>query len=512
MLCAIENSMPAGRQGVLRGLLVGLIIGLGGCVAGPNFQRPEAPATATYTAGLLPAHTAATPVHGGAAQHFVSAGKLSADWYRLFGSASLDHLIGQALQNSPTLAAAQARLRQAQYQLAATEGSRYPQVDANAGISRNRGNGAAMGIANPAFSNVFNLYSARVGVSYDLDLAGARKRRIEASQAALDYQHYTLAGSYLTLVDNLVAEAVTAATLQDQLTATRKIIAAERHQLELVRAQEKAGVVSQADVLRAESQLAETRAQIPGLEQQLNVAQHQLALLIGQPPARFHAPQFSLADFKLPRRLPVSLPSALVRQRPDILAAEAVLHQASAQVGVATANLYPQLSLTASYGTQADVPSALLNGPAAVWSLGGQLLAPVFHGQTLRAERDAAVQAYQQALADYRHTVLGAFTQVADVLTAIQHDADGVQAEYRALTAARDSRRLTEAQFQQGSASYLDVLVTEQQYQRAVIAYTQAIGRRYADTALLYQALGGGWWHAAGVANGAPATPVQHRS
>ncbi len=468
---------------------------LGACVVGPDFKAPPRPSAGAYAAPNA-APTSATPVPGGAAQRFSTGNRIAADWYQVFGSVQLNAIIAAALKDNPSLEAAQARLRQARSQLQLADSSRYPSATAGLGVSRDHLNAAQLGLNSPLFVNTFALYTAQASVSYDLDLFGANRRGIEAQRANLDAQRFQLRGTYLTLVSNLVVTALNAADLQDRITATNKIIADEQDQLTLVEGLEQAGSVSHADTLRAQTQLETVKATLPALRQQLTLQQTQLAILSGIDPGRFHALPLTLVDFKLPEDLPFSLPSELVRQRPDILAAESALHVASAQVGVATANLYPQLTLSAYYGVQGNELSSLFNPPARIWSFGGSLLAPLFRGGALHAERDSAVEAYNESFAEYRQTVLEAFGQVSNVLSAIDNDADGLQAQYATLDSARASRELVQGQYRQGAATYLDVLVAEQQSDQAELSYLSALGQRFVDTASLYQALGGGWWNA----------------
>jgi NodT family efflux transporter outer membrane factor (OMF) lipoprotein len=468
---------------------------LSACVLGPNFKAPPQPSASAYPSPNAAA-TSATPVPGGAAQRFSTGNRIAADWYRVFGSGRLNAIIAAALKDNPSLEAAQARLRQARSQLQIANSTRYPSANAGLGISREHFNAAQLGFNSPLFINTFALYTAQASVSYDLDLFGANRRGVEAQQADVDAERFQLCGTYLTLVSNLVVTALNAADLQDRITATNKIISAEQDQLTLVEGLEQAGSVSHADTLRAQTQLETDKATLPALRQQLAVQQTQLAILSGIDPGEFHAPPLTLVDFKLPENLPFSLPSELVRQRPDILAAESALHVASAEVGVATANLYPQLTLSAFYGVQGNELNTLFNPPARVWSFGGSLLAPLFHGGALHAARASAVAAYNESYAQYRQTVLEAFGQVSNVLSAIDNDADGLQAQYAALDSARASRALVEGQYRQGAATYLDVLVAEQQSDQAELSYVGALGQRFVDTASLYQALGGGWWNA----------------
>jgi len=486
------------RLSDLRVFVLAAIAGavLAGCAVGPDFHTPEAPAATAYTASAMPPETAASPGPGGTAQRLVPEQEIPAQWWTLFHSTALDQLVRQALADNPTLTAAQATLRQSQESLRALVGSAlFPSVDANASISRQKISGAAFGQPESQFSP-FTLYNASVSVSYALDLFGGARRELEALQSQVDFQRFQLEGAYLTLTSNVVTTAVKEASLRAQIRATLEIVAALEKQLDLVERQFQLGGVARSDVLTQRVQLAQTRATLPPLEKELALTRHQLAVLAGRLPGEAAAlPEFDLDGLELPQQLPVSLPSSLVRQRPDVRASESLLHAASAQVGVATANLYPRLTLSGSYGSEAVKPGSLFSGGTEVWSLGAGLLQPLFHGGELSAKRRAAVAAYDQAAAQYRATVLLAFQNVADVLRALEADARALQAQADAEAAAHDTLDLTQKQFQLGAVSYLLLLNAERQYQQSRISLVQAQAVRFADTAALFQALGGGWWN-----------------
>jgi len=479
----------------MRSLAVLVAVLLAGCAAGPDFRRPGPPAVASYTTGAIPAETAAAPVAGGAAQRFATGEKIPAQWWALFRSEPLDRLIRQALADSPTLAAAQATLRIAEENRRAQFGALLPAVDAGASATRQKISGASFGQQGIGLSP-FTLYNASVSVSYALDLFGGTRRELEALQAEVDYQRFQLEGAWLALTANLVTTAVQEGALRAQIGATREIVAAEEQQLDLVERQFRLGGASRPDVLAQQAQLAQTRATLPPLEKQLAQARHRLAVLAGRFPGEAGGvPEFDLDRLELPRELPVSLPSSLVRQRPDIRAAEELLHAASARIGVATANLYPQLTLTGSVGTEATRFRDLFGTGTSVWSLGAGLLQPLFRGGELTARRRAAIAAYDQAGALYRETVLEAFLNVADVLRALDMDAQTLKAQADAEAAARAALDLAREQFRLGAASYLTLLNAERQHQQARIGLVQAQAVRFADSAALFQALGGGWWN-----------------
>jgi NodT family efflux transporter outer membrane factor (OMF) lipoprotein len=472
-----------------------------GCAVGPNFKAPEAPDTQTYTARALPSKTVATSVVGGTAQHFKMGEKIPDQWWMLFHSETLDRLIRLALADNPTTVAAQAALRQAQEILRAQYGAIwFPGIDADLSASRQRSSSAVFGQASGGASS-FELYNASVRISYLLDIFGGARRELESLQAQVDYQHYQLLGTYLTLTANIVTSAVQEASLRAQLQATKEILADQQQAYELVQRQFQLGGISRSDVLVQQTQLAQTRATLPPLEKALSQTRHLLAVLVGKFPNDAGVlPEFDIHQMTLPGELPVSLPSSLVRQRPDIQAAEALLHAASAQVGVATANLYPRITLSGSYGSETNKIGDLFNSDSMIWNFGAGLLQPLFHGGELSAKRRAAVAAYDQALALYRQTVLQAFLNVADVLRALESDARTLKARFEAETAAKDTLELTKKQFQFGAVSYLSLLIAQRQYQQVRIGLIQAQAARFADTAALFEAVGTGEWHAASAA------------
>lgn len=467
---------------------------LGGCAVGPDFREPDAPAVAAYTPALLPGETAAAP--GGIAQRFAPGKDIPDQWWTVFRSDALDRLVRRALERSPTASAAQAALVQARENVRAEIGATSPHVDANVSASRQRFSPAAIGQPN-APSTVFNLYNASVSVSYVFDIAGGRAREIEALQAQADYQAFQTEAAYLALTANVVTTAIREASLRAQLQATRDILAAQQTELNVIERQYQLGGATRVDVLAQRTQLAQTRATLPPIEKELAQTRHLLAILAGDFPAQSDAPVFTLETIALPEELPVSVPSLLARQRPDIRAAEALWHQASAGIGVATANLYPRITLSASYGSEANRAGDLFDPARGIWNVGASLLQPLFHNGELTARRRAALAAYDQAAAQYRDTVLRAFQNVADTLAALEADARTLAAQSEAAALARDTLDLTQKQFRLGAANYLSLLNADRQYQQARIGMIQAQAQRYADTAALFQALGGGWWNRA---------------
>jgi len=439
--------------------------------------------------------TATAPGIGGAAQRFLSGGEIPARWWELFRSEALDRWIRVALADSPTLGAAEATLRRAQEIRRARSGELLPSVDGNVSASRQQFSGGSFGEPNLQI-NPFTLYNASVNVSYTLDLFGRTRRDLEALQAQVDYQGFQLEGAYLTLASNIVTAALQEASLRGQLQATRGILATQEEQLGLIEKQFELGGIARTDVLAQRASLAQSRATLPPLEKRLSQTRHLLAILAGRFPGdAADLPEFHLEDFRLPEELPVSLPSSLVRQRPDIRSAEELLHAASARVGVATADLYPQITLSARYGTEAVQVGDLFRPGTAVWGIGAGLLQPIFHGGALEATRRAEVAGFDQAAAQYRGTVLAAFRDVADVLRALEYDAMTVKAQGEAEAAARDTLDIAKKQVRYGATNYLSLLDAQRQYNLARILLVQAQAGRFADTAALFQALGGGWWN-----------------
>jgi NodT family efflux transporter outer membrane factor (OMF) lipoprotein len=467
---------------------------LAGCMVGPNFRSPDAPTTGRYTESPMPESTVSSPSKGGELQRFVPGGDIPAQWWTLFQSEALDSLVRDSLANSPTLAAALATLRQARENYIAERGALlFPQVDGSLGATREKISAATLGQPGSG-AQIFNLYNASVNVSYALDIFGGNRRELEGLQAFVDYQGFQLEGARLALTANVVTTAIREAQLRAQIKATEDILAAEQKQVQLIQKQFQLGAVARLTLTTQLSQVDQTRALLPPLERELAKTRHQLALLSGRVPSEAMLPVFELDAMTLPQELPVSVPSSLARQRPDIQAAEALLHQASAQIGVATANEYPKINLTGSLGEASLALHSLFAGPA-VWSIGAGLLQPLFHGGELEAQRRAAVAGYDQAEAQYRQTVLLAFQNVADALRSLEADARALEAQSSATEYARQTLDLTQRQYQLGGTGILALLIAQQQYQQQRLTLVAVQAARYADTAALFQALGGGWWN-----------------
>lgn len=469
-----------------------LAASLTSCAVGPNFHEPAAPDIPRYTEHALPKKTVSTATKGGEAQQFNIGADIPGQWWSLFHSPALDALICIGMQNSPNIMAAQAALREAKQNYLAGVGQLFPSVDAATNVQRQKFSGQTFGNSG---SSIFTLYNAQVNVSYTLDVFGGIRRQIEALAAQVDYQQFQLQAAYLTLTANIVTAAITEASLREQISATHQLVNSEQSQLDILRKQFELGAVSLVDVLTQQTQVAQTAATLPGLENSLAQTRHLLAALVGSFPSAINIPEFNLDQLKLPSQIPVSLPSNLIRQRPDIRAQEALVHQASAQIGVATANMLPQFTITGYYGFTSGELGSLFNSESNIWSIAGGIAQPVFQGGTLIAQRRSAIAAYDQSVALYRNTVVTAVENVADSLRAVQLDAVALNAQRMAEKAAYDALNISRQQYKLGGLNYLNILVAEQQYQTSHIARIQAQAARYTDTAALFQSLGGGWWN-----------------
>jgi NodT family efflux transporter outer membrane factor (OMF) lipoprotein len=474
---------------------------MAGCAVGPDFQKPAAPKVAGYTPKPLPAQTATVEVHGGEAQRFLQDKDIPGQWWALFQSKPLSDLIEQALKNNPDLESAQAALRVAWENVYAQQGSFYPSIDAGYSATRQKTAGS-LSSATASNAYIYNLHTAQVTVGYTPDVFGGTRRQVESLKAQADLQRFQLEATYLTLSSNVVAAAIQEAGLRGQIEATRRIIDIETHSLELLQRQYSLGQVAKADVVAQEAALSQAQATLPPLEKQLAQQRDLLSRLAGRFPSDALTGKFEISSLELPQELPVSLPSKLVEQRPDVRSAEEQLHSASAQIGMAVANRLPNITLSADIGSSATSISQLFTPGTGFWGLAANFTQPVFQGGTLLHRQRAAEAAFDQAAAQYRSTVLTAFQNVADVLHAVQSDAEAVKAAVAAEQAAAQSLAIARRQLDLGDISYLALLNAEQTYQQASITLVQALSNRYADTAALFQALGGGWWNRSHVPTG----------
>jgi len=470
---------------------------IAGCAVGPNFKRPAVPAGADYTARPLPDTVATTNLAGGDVQRFVNGGEIAGDWWTLFHSRPLNELIELSLTNNPDLKAAQAALSVARENVLAQRGVFLPSVSASFAASRSKASESLAPVPNyPVTPEEFHysLFTPQVSVSYSPDVFGANRRSRESLQAQEQGARFQMIATYTTLTANVVVTAIQEAAMQKQIDATRQLVDLNSNMVEILKYQYTKGYAGRLDVVAQESQLAQVIATLPPLLKQEAVLRDQLAVLAGRFPNQSAANTFELASLQLPADLPVSLPSRLVAQRPDVLQAEANLHAASAEIGIAIANRLPNITLTANAGSSALAIDKVFTSGQGFWGLGAAATAPIFEGGTLLHQERAAKAAYVAAAEQYRSTVLGAFQNVADTLAALQQDADGLKAAANADDDAKITLDLSRRQWKDGYISFLALLSAEQAYRQAEINLVQAQANRYADTAALFQALGGGWW------------------
>jgi NodT family efflux transporter outer membrane factor (OMF) lipoprotein len=465
------------------------------CAVGPDYATPPAPTAEGYLSTPLPAATAAAPVPTGDAQRFLAGQDLEAAWWKRFGSPALDTLVMRALAANPNIDAARAALRQANELVSAQRGFYFPSLTAGLSASRNLTATRTLSPASASGNPYYSLFTANLGVSFTPDVFGANRRLMENLEAQADNQRFQLEATYLTLIANVVGAAVQEASLRGQIDSTKAQIAAVTDLLAILRRQFGFGQIAEADVVAQEAALAQVQQLLPPLEKQLGQQRDLIAVLVGVPPSEEPKETFTLADLHLPADLPVSLPAKLVAQRPDVLAAEALLHAASAQVGVAVAARLPQLTLSGVAGNSPPQVSEFFTPGTNFWTLGAGITAPLFDFGTLLHRERAARAAFDQAGAQYKVTVLAAMQNVADVLRALVADADALQAAATAERAAAHSLEITRRQLELGQIAYLSLLNAQQTYQQAALALVQARAGRLADTASLFQALGGGWWN-----------------
>jgi NodT family efflux transporter outer membrane factor (OMF) lipoprotein len=470
---------------------------LAGCAVGPDFRKPAAPEVTGYTAQPPSTTVATADVAGGQAQRFVDGSDLPGDWWTLFHSRPLNALIEQSLARNHDLKAAQAALLVARENALAQRGAYSPSVTAGFAATREQDPPGALAPVPSNNAFLYNLFTPQLSISYAPDVFGLNRRTVESVQAQEQSVRFQMIAAHITLSANVVAAAVQEASLQSQVDATRELVDINTRMMKILRYQFSKGYVGRLEVAAQETQLAQVVATLPPLLRQLEQQQNLLAVLAGQFPGQSPAAKFDLSSLQLPQELPLSLPSQLVAQRPDVLQAQANMHAASAQIGVAIANRLPNIALSANAGSTALAMGQLFKSGTGFWNLGAAVTAPIFEGGTLLHQERAAKAAYVEAVEQYRSTVLTAFQNVADTLAALEHDAEGLKAAAAAADAGKVALDLSQRQWKAGYASYLSVLSAEQAYQQARIALVQAQANRYADTAALFQALGGGWWHRA---------------
>jgi NodT family efflux transporter outer membrane factor (OMF) lipoprotein len=466
---------------------------LAGCTVGPDFHSPPAPAATRFTETAVPAQTASAATAGGDAQRLGAERDIPGEWWALFHSQQITDLVTQALKANPNVAAAKATLLQARENMRAEQGALFPSVGASAGVQRQRESLAGLGFGSGSVT--FTNYNAGLNVAYTLDAFGGVRRQVEQLGAQAEYQRFELEAADLTLAANVIDAAISEASLQAQIDTTHEIIQADADALKLTKSRFQLGGVSQVDVLQQQSLLDTQTASLPGLEKQRQQMRNQLAVYVGGRPDQYAMPTLDLRRLTLPADLPVTLPSQLVEQRPDIRAYAALLHSATAQVGVATANMLPNISLSGSYGREGSTPANLFTPAGIIWTIASSITQPIFQGGTLSARRKAAQAAMEVAAAQYSGTVNTAFQNVADVLVAIQRDAETLHAALAAQQTAASSLAVARSQYQAGAGTYLNVLTAEQSDYSARLNLITARSARFTDTVALFQALGGGWWH-----------------
>jgi NodT family efflux transporter outer membrane factor (OMF) lipoprotein len=490
--CRLVRMTPAFARYAVAATMAALVCG---CAVGPNLMPTPPPDAAGYTAGRAPRSTVASDVHGGEAQRFLNGRDIPGDWWRVFGSRGLMTLTERALKNNPDLAAAQAALRVAQANLAAGKAAFFPSIEGEFSPSRQSFPVTPPVDGTLAPSGTFNLFTGQVSVSYTPDVFGGIRRNVESLQAQSDNQRFQLEATYLTLTSNIAVAAVQEASLRGQIEATQSLVKIASDVLQLLRTQFNAGQISQSDVVAQEAALAQIEQTLPPLQRQLEQQRHLLSALTGGLPDKEPPEKFTLARLKLPRGLPVSVPSQLVEQRPDIRAAEENLHSASAQIGVAVANRLPNVTLTGNLGSTSTQIGQLFSPGTGSWTIAGSVLQPIFDAGLLYQREVAARATFEQATLQYRGTVVTAFQNVADSLSALRNDAVALQKAVAAEDAANRSLTIARRRLELGDINYILVLNAQQTYFQALLTRVQAQAGRFADTAALFQALGGGWWN-----------------
>jgi NodT family efflux transporter outer membrane factor (OMF) lipoprotein len=459
---------------------------LASCTVGPDFKRPEPPQADRYTVEKQSEPKNPDAV---AAQHIVIGESPGPQWWQVFQSDTLNQVVQRALAGNRTLTAASWSVAQAQELANARAGTVWPTVDLTSGIGRQKYGAQFLGtLPKPP---PFSYFAVGASVSYTLDYTGGIGRSIEQQRALNEYHQHQADAAGLAVTGNAITLALRIAALNAQIATVDELLDRDRENLKLIELAFNAGSVSRLDVVSAQSQLASDATVLPPLRQELSTVRHALAVIVGAAPTMSDLPDIDLAQLVLPSNLPLNVPSELARRRPDILSAESQLHAATAAVGIATSNLYPHIDLTGSIGQQAVTLETLFDKSSNVWSLAAGLVAPVFDGGTLRAEKRASVDAMRASAANYEQTVLAAFGQVADSLDALEHGAEQLQAQAHAEDAAREYVELTRKSYGEGNGDVLQVLDAERRYQQARLGFVRAQAQRYLDTVQLFLALGG---------------------
>jgi NodT family efflux transporter outer membrane factor (OMF) lipoprotein len=477
-------------------LAVGMLFAwLTGCAVGPNFKTPKPPEAPDYGSASQPTETTSTDSEGGAAQRFVPGMSLPADWWTLFHSPDLTRLVEESLRNNPNITAATAALRQAHELYLAQKTSFFPTVQGGFTGDRSRYSTEALSNPTSGSSTVYNLYTAELSLTYAPDIFGATRRAVEAAHAQAESTRFQYEATYLSLSSNVVVTVIQEASLRGQIAATERMLVLQRQLTETVRGQHQLGTASDLDLMAQQSAEAQLSATLPPLRKQLGQTRDMLTALLGKLPSEEPTEAFRLESLTLPTEIPVSIPSALVAQRPDVRQAEENLHFASAEAGVALANMLPQFTLTGDIGSESLQLGQLFGPYTGFWDVGASLTQTLFDAGALLHRHRAADAALDQAGAQYRAAVILACQNVADTLRALQSDADALKANAEAEKAAKQTLEVARHQQQLGTISFVAVWNAEQSYQQAELAFVQAEANRYADTAALFQALGGGWWN-----------------
>jgi NodT family efflux transporter outer membrane factor (OMF) lipoprotein len=481
-----------------RFIAISALLLTGGCAVGPRFKKPAAPDVSGYTPAPISTTSSTSNVGGGEAQHLVEGHDIPGEWWTLFHSQPLNDLIERSLKANPNIKSAQAVLLVARENMLAQRGAYYPSVTGGFSATRAKSSADLSPVTNTSALD-YSLYTPEVSVSFVPDVFGLNRRTVESFEAQEQQARFALAATHITLSANVATGAIQEASLRGQIDATRELIDISTKMLQILRQQYARGYADQLDVAAQESQLAQVAATLPPLLKQLAQQRDLLAVLAGGFPNQDLPEKFELSGLQLPQELPLSLPSQLVAQRPDVRQAEETLHSACAQIGIARANRLPSFALTADAGSMAVVLGRLFSGSNGFWDVTAGVTQPIFDGGTLMHRERAARAAYTEADEQYRSTVLTAFQNVADTLNALEQDADALKAAAAARDAASVTLNLTKKQLDAGYANYLALLSAEQTYQQALMNLVQAQSNRYADTAALFQALGGGWWNRADI-------------
>jgi len=502
--------MSATRLLIRTALLMGSVALASSCAVGPRYHTPEAPANSGYAPAPLPQSSASAPVHGGEAQHLIAGRDIPFEWWGLLKSPALNSLVEQAFKANPTIPAAQAALAQAQELVRAQRGFYYPSVTAGFQAERvkvagNNTQSSSLGIqasgenlgqpVQPAVPLFYQFYTAGLTVGFVPDVFGANRRQVESLAAQTDAQRFALEATYVTLASNVVGAAIQEASLRAQIEATQQIIAADENSLQILRDQFRLGFAMRIDVAAQEAALGQAKMLLPPLQKQLEQTRDLIRALVGNLPNQDTPETFELDALQLPPELPVSLPARIIQQRPDVRAAEAQLHAANAQVGVAVAAMLPQFSVTGNAGGNADEFAWMFRTGGPFWTIVGGVTQPLFEGGTLLHKKRAAKAALKQAAAQYQSAVITAYQNVADTLHTSLSDADTLAADVDAENSAKVTYDLTRRQMEVGYVNYLVLLSAEATYQQALLTRVQAQATRYGDTVALFQALGGGWWN-----------------